>query len=568
MPERPVPATDPPGPAAPARPGSAFARELRALRDVMRNPALARLQVAALLTALADWGSALALGVYAYERGGPSAVGIVALLRLLPGAPVAPYLTLLADRHARASMLVATNAARAALLAATAAAIAAGAPLAAVYLLVAALAVAAPAYRPAAAGLLPVLARTPSELSASNVAAALIANLGFLTGSMLTGALLAATSPQLAIGVLAAVFAASLAPLRGMPRETGPGGGMVATPRERGDVLGGFRFVAGDRRLRLIVLVRGIWSLLDGALDVLVVLAALGFLAVGEAGAGYLNSAWGAGAALGSVGVLALLSRGRLALGVGVGALVMGVALVIVPAVPVVAVAVLALAVFGAGATLVEVATDTLLQRLAPDHVLTRVMGVVETLFVVTAALGALGAGMLAAAAGTEATFVAAGCLMPLVVVLRWRSLARLEAGSPVPGREYGLLRAHPIFAPLPVATCELIARRLSEQRPEAGAAVVTQGEGGDRFYLVAAGELTVAVDGVPRRALGPGDGFGEIALLRAIPRTATVTAGPDAVLLALERADFLEAVTGLAQSRRAADAIAADRLGPAAPPG
>jgi CRP-like cAMP-binding protein len=132
-----------------------------------------------------------------------------------------------------------------------------------------------------------------------------------------------------------------------------------------------------------------------------------------------------------------------------------------------------------------------------------------------------------------------------------------------VPGREYGLLRGNRIFAPLPVATAERLARNLVEICPDGGAEVITQGDVGDRFYLIAEGELDAFENEVYRRTMGPGDGFGEIALLRHAPRTATVRAHAGVVLLTLERGPFIEAVTGQAHSERAADAIAEERMAP-----
>ena len=94
-----------------------------------------------------------------------------------------------------------------------------------------------------------------------------------------------------------------------------------------------------------------------------------------------------------------------------------------------------------------------------------------------------------------------------------------------------------------------------------AGTEVVRQGEPGDRFFIVGDGHLDVHVDGVRGEPLGPGDFFGEIALLRDVPRTATVTAVENEKLYALERGDFIAAVTGHAESSNAADSIIATRL-------
>ena len=95
----------------------------------------------------------------------------------------------------------------------------------------------------------------------------------------------------------------------------------------------------------------------------------------------------------------------------------------------------------------------------------------------------------------------------------------------------------------------------------QAGTEVIRQGDPGDRFYVIESGRLRVTVDGAPAGELGPGEFFGEIALLRNVPRTATVTAETESRLHALDREEFLAAVTGHAPSARAADAVVGARL-------
>ena len=83
----------------------------------------------------------------------------------------------------------------------------------------------------------------------------------------------------------------------------------------------------------------------------------------------------------------------------------------------------------------------------------------------------------------------------------------------------------------------------------------------GDRFYVLESGELRVTIKGGFLRVTdGPGEGIGEIALVRNVPRTATVTATVPCVLLALERDDFLTVVTGHDASHRLAEETAAGR--------
>jgi hypothetical protein len=269
---------------------------------------------------------------------------------------------------------------------------------------------------------------------------------------------------------------------------------------------------------------------------------------------------WGAGGLLGGVGALALLSRGQLARGLVVGGLLVGLPLVVLGAGLALWAALAALAVLGVGSALVETGTLTVVQRLTSDEVLARVFAVQELSLQVTTALGALLTPVLVAAFGVSGALVVVGAAVPMVVLVRRRTLTRLESGVPVAQRELGLVRAHAAFAPLPLALQETLADRLAPVHVAAGDTVVRQGDPGERFFLIAAGELAVEVDGTFRGSMGPGDGFGEIALLRDVPRTATVTAVTPADLAALDRAAFLAAVTGSRRALAAADRIVAQR--------
>jgi CRP-like cAMP-binding protein len=163
---------------------------------------------------------------------------------------------------------------------------------------------------------------------------------------------------------------------------------------------------------------------------------------------------------------------------------------------------------------------------------------------------------------GVRWALAATGILLPVLALASWARLRGIDERAVVPERELELLRSLPLFAPLPPATLEHLARSLVPVEASTGTEVTRQGDVGDRFYLVDKGELGVTIDGEVASTLGPGDHFGEIALLRDVPRTATVTARTDASLLALERDEFVSAVTGHPASLEAADAVVAARLG------
>jgi hypothetical protein len=203
----------------------------------------------------------------------------------------------------------------------------------------------------------------------------------------------------------------------------------------------------------------------------------------------------------------------------------------------------------------------TLLQRTVPDEVLTRVFGVIQSVFVGTIGVGAIAAPLLIDAIGIRWAMIITGMLLPVIAALLWRRIRALDAQSLAPTRELGLLRMIPLFKPLPAPAIDHLASSLIPVHAESGTEIIRQGDAGDRFYVIASGEVDVSSDGQHVPTLGPGDYFGEIALLRDVPRTATVTAKGEVDLYALDRDDFLSAVTGHAASAEAADAVVANRL-------
>jgi len=327
------------------------------------------------------------------------------------------------------------------------------------------------------------------------------------------------------------------------------------------ELAAGFEAVARDSRLRLLIGLFSAQTLVGGALNVLVVVTALELLDVGEAGLGFLTSADGLGGLVGALGALFLVGRRRLAATFGAGILLWGVPLALIGVWPEYVVAFAMLVVVGFANTIVDVAGLTLLQRGVDNSVLARVFGVLETVVLSAIALGGVLAALLVSLLGIRGALVAAGAFLPALTLLTWRRLAAIDAAAVVPTDRVALLRSGPIFAPLPPATVEHLALSLEPVTVVAGTDIVRQGEPGDRFYLVEEGELAVRVDGRETGTLGRGDYFGEIALLRDVPRTATVSARTDALVYGLDRDEFIAAVTGHTDSAEAADAVIAKRL-------
>jgi MFS family permease len=534
---------------------------LRALADVFGNPGLRRLELAWVGSVTGEWAYAVALAVFAYDAGGATAVGVVALLRFLPSAVVAPFAAVLADRYSRRRVMLSADLIRAAALVGAAVVALADAPAPLVYALAALVAVVSTAFQPAQAALIPTLARDPGELTAANVASSTVQSVGSFAGPAIGGLLLAVTSTGVVFAATAGAFVWSALNVARIP----------ATPPAREDrgeealhreALAGFRTIFSVPSLRLVVGLYSAQTLVAGALNVLIVVAALELLDLGRSGPGLLNSAVGVGGLVGAAVALGLVGLRGLGTAFALGLALWGIPLVLFGVWPKAAAALVFLGLLGVGNTLVDVSGLTLLQRTAPPDVLGRVFGVLESLMVGTIGLGAIIAPLLVSLFGVRWALVATGLLLPVLALVSWARLHAIDARAVVPERELELLRSLPLFAPLPPATLEHLAVSLVRVRAAPGMEITRQGDVGDRFYVVDEGELAVTIDGEAATTLGPGDHFGEIALLRDVPRTATVTARTDASLLALERDEFVSAVTGHPASRDAADAVVAARLG------
>jgi len=532
---------------------------LDAFRSVVTNPALRRVELSWATAITAYWAFIVALAVYAYNEGGATAVGLVGLIRVLPAFVSAPFAGLLGDRYPRQRLMLVVSLARAALMAATAIVLFAGFSSWVVYVLAGAVALTASMLRPIQSALLPQLARTPEELTAANLVLTTIESSGIFLGPAAGGLLLAATNSETVFAAAAGAFVVGALLLAGISVE--------APPERKADVgfarefFAGFGAIGKDRNLRLIIGLYGAQTLVAGALNVLIVVTALELLDLGDAGVGFLNSAVGVGGLLGAVAAFALVGRQRLASDFGIGLVLWGLPIALIGVFPQPAVALALLAVIGIGNTVVDVAALTLLQRTVPDEVLTRVFGVVQSVFVGTLGLGAILAPLAIAVVGIRWSMVITGALLPLLAALLWRRIGALDAQSLAPTRELALLRAIPLFKPLPASTIDHLASRLVPVHATPGSEIIREGDPGDRFYVIASGEVEVTADGKRIGTLGPGDYFGEIALLRDMPRTATVAAKTDLELFALDRDEFLSAVTGHAASIEAADAVVASRL-------
>jgi hypothetical protein len=538
--------------------GARIAATTGAFGAVARNHSLRRVELAFLGFNLTEWGIWVAILVFAYGRGGASEVALVAVLQLAPAAVVAPLAASFGDRYPRERVLLTAYLLQAAVAAAIAASLLADAPVAIVYTLAAAANVSITLTRPVQAAILPSLSRTPAELTAANVAGGSIETTAILIGPAVAGVVLQALGPGPVFVGAATLSLAGAILVAGLPRTVAPdrgagAPGMRAVIRE---TVAGFTMLAREERPRSVVVLLGSASVLWGALDVLLVVLALDALSMGQSGVGFLNAAIGAGGIVGAVLAALLIGRARLAGPFGAGLLLWGGALAAIGLLPLPAVALLLLALAGMGRVVMDVAGRTLLQRVSPDALLSRVFGVLEGIDNASLAIGSIVAPALLAVAGTGGAFIAAGMMLICFTALSWRRLLRTDAAGTVRPRELAALMGVPFFTPLSGQALERLAAALIPVSARAGSRIITQGQLGDRFYIIASGEVNIDVDGIPVRTLGPGDSFGEIALLHDIPRTASVLALTPVELLALDRHHFVETVTGQPAAVEAAEAV------------
>ena len=533
---------------------------------VLRNRSLRRLQYAVLGSMLGRMAFIVAIAVWAFDAGGPALVGIAGFVRMAPTAIVSPFAATFADRYPRERVMAASDLGRAVACLAIAAAVAADAPPAVVLALLVVMAVLASLFEPARAAIVPSLVDRPELLTASNAVSSAVNSAAYFLGPAVGAFLLAVSSVEVTFVftavalVWSALFALTLRPRH-------DGAGEAAAPAEPAgwldEVREGVRVVREDRGLLLLVGLFGVQTVIAGAVSVFTVVVALDVLDAGNAWVGILDAAGGVGALLGVTIVTRLTDGGRLSNGVITGLLLWGLPLILIALVDTKVAAVAALLLIGVGDTAIDVSSYTLVQRLVPEALLGRVFGLVETVVVAGLAVGALVAPLVIDLIGIEAALIAFACL-PAVILVATRSLRHLDKRAVVDERPRTLLRGLPMFSMLPLPVLDGLAMASRPLEVADGATVVSQGDEGDRYYVVDEGEVDVVIDGAVVTRLAPGDGFGELALLRDAPRAASVVARGPVRMLTLERDAFLNAVTSHAGATRAADAVMAGYRRPA----
>jgi MFS family permease len=559
---------------------------------VFRNPALRKLNLAFAGSAIGDWAYATAMAVWVYSVGGLTAVGIWGTIRLVIMTLVTPFASILVDRYSRKRIMVSTDLLRGTVVFVCAILIMVEAPVWTVFVLATLTSVFAAPFRPAVAALLPHLVDRPEELTAANGTSSTIDSLSFFVGPALGGLLLTFTTVPVVMFVNVVSFLWSAALVAGIrvPHPTtvpavagtendSPEATEVSATETEGDTLveeveeveeekesfvqesiAGFKTIWSISDLRLVSLVYCAQTIVAGASVVYGIAMAVEMTNFGPNGVGYLDSMFGVGAIIGGLVALGRASKMKVATDFGWGVILWAIPLLLAAVFPHAWAALLAVAIMGFGNPLVDVNAMTIVQRLGDDKVMGRIFGALETGLIAAMALGSVLMPLLLHLFGLQWALAVLAIGISAVVLPFMGRLRRMNAALGEP-EGLRLLRALPLFAPLEPKSLELVAQQLVRREVAAGEAVITEGAPGDVFYVVESGALTASFRGEVLSHQGPGDPFGEIALLRDVPRTATVVADEPTVLYSLDREAFLAAVTGNSEVSGQADDLIARRI-------
>lgn len=532
------------------------------------NPGIVRLQLAYLAVFAASSMLIVALSIVTFQAVGPSGVAILTLAQMVPTFFIVPVASSLESRVPRRRLLIGSLIAGGIAAICAALVLFASGPVEALYLSAAVLAAATGVWWAVMTSLLPSLARTPEELVGGNVAASAVEGLGGLAGPLAASVLLVVGGPALITTVATLLFGVALAAAAGI--HPGPVLSDSVLPLGR---IGARAFIAesthGLRILmrlpgpRLVSLGVAAQTFVRGALGVLVVVLAIDVLGTGDAGVALLTAAIGLGGLLGS-GLAAGVAVGqRLGPLLAVALIGWGLPIALIAPIPTTLVAIVMLTVVGISNAVVDVAGYGLLQGSIPDRQRTAALGAFRALVALGMAVGSVTASVLLSVADTQQVLVIIGLVLPVMVLALWPRWRRLDDRLLVPRELVEALRRCPIFVPLSLAQLEQLAGGTVRAGFESGAVIIAEGDAGDAFYLMDSGHADVTSAGQPINTMGPGDSFGEIALVRRVPRTATVTATSHVEVYRIDGPTFVCAITGNPSSQAAAEEVAT-RIAPA----
>jgi MFS family permease len=537
-------------------------RALAAYRALLTNRPLTKLLGGEFVSAIGDWLYIVAILVVIYrETNDATLLGLFGALRQIPYVILSIPAGIVADRFDRRLILLVTDVLRGVCMLAMAWLVAIDGPVVWIIGFSILAACGSTFFYPAIGAYLPSLVTDERQLGPANSAWSSLDNLGFVVGPALGGILVAAGGVTLAFVINAATFAViaivlwTLPPSYGGRRvEAEPLVDSSSSPEPAATAPAGVRAIA--RPLAGIGLIHVLGYGLTGGIPVLTVLFATDVLRAGEAATGLLNTAIGVGGVTGALVSGALVLRRRLAPALAAGVVAIGAGVAILGASGVVVAAMVGIACAAAGNLVLEVVTTTIYQRVTPDAIRGRGLGILMTASTLAECVGAIALPVIVSSYGPWPALGLLGGAMALLGIV---SIGLIGEAATRPESPFeailGRVARLPLFFGVRSSSLERTLTKLIEVPVAAGTTVIHQGDPADRFYIIAEGafgvtQVTDSGTEIDLRRLGPDDVFGELGLLRGGARTATVTAETDGLLLALDRADFL-ALVGRAESLR-----------------
>lgn len=511
------------------------------MRQAFAEPSLRRLMLVWGVWVVADWIVLIASGVLAYQVGGVAGIGLIGVARALPGALLSGFASLATDRLSRPKLLAACQAVLCVASIIMVWVAVTQASLAALAVVIGLSSVLAAVLRTTIGAMVPQVVRTPEELIVANSAMSTVEAVGTVLGPVACGVLLSLGGASAALVVPVVIYAVGAVVAWSIVTAFQPPRAAAASIWQRvAEPLLGFPELLRPR-VRVVIGLFLLQVIMRGLINVFVVVLAITTLG-GEGRAGTLFAAIGVG---GLVAALVVLGAAPQA-GVrwfAVGIALWGLPVIMIGLWPNAVVAWLALAALGVGNALADIFGYTQLSRLFRDHVAGRAWGAFGSLIAGGVAVGSVVAPILIVRLGLASAMIATGAVVALAPLVVWPWLRSLQQA--VDTETIALLGEVDLLAPLPTLVLERLAGASRERHLVDGEFAVREGEVGDQFHVVVSGELAVQRRGRQVRVLGPGDGFGEIALLRDVPRTASVCSVGPSTLRSIDRGAFMAAVTG-----------------------
>lgn len=525
-------------------------------RSALGNGALVRLAIANLLATIAQWALFIGALVYAFDHGGAHTAGLASVCLLVPTAIVAPAAGAAAQRWHPYQVRLVAFAVQTLAFAGGAIAGFAEAP---VLVVIGCCTIAAAGFtflNPACAVLLPGIVRSARELTVANVWVSSCDSVSMLGGSLVATALLGLQGPALVLAGCAALAGVSTITTLSNSRAESP----LTRYNDAVEPTGAVRLVLNSIKglrerpgVASVLAITASQYLLVGSFDLIVVVLASQALALGTSGPGLLAASVGVGALISALVSTYLVRRDRLSTLLIAAVAGVAAASALLGSEPTLTLALVLLPVAGFSGSLLNLTGRMMLQRATPPHATAGIFAAIELFSGIGMVVGSIGTQILIAVGSVETALIGLGIYFAILLVFNWRSLRIADKSADIPVVAISLLRRIPAFSPLPPIALEAVARMATEVTVAAGEVVMTEGEQGDHYYAVADGSFDIVSGGTYIKTAERGAGFGEIALLANVPRTATITASRPGSLLAIHRVPFLIAVTGSDSSHQAA---------------